>query len=288
MAWMNQSILEHNLIELSNNCTSKYNSKPLLGFLLISKYYIILFYILGINGIIQNLLVIQTLISASFREKWNITYKLIYSVTGLILSICLMINVFWNEKYFLIMSFICVILNVSSIWISTVLSFERMLMQIFFFTLYGMSSGHAIIISFFVYLLVSMSFVLSMIYSQISLLLFYFHLITPGIIHIISLIVTFISVMQRKCYLSEYPINFSSFVQILLNQGGFFITPLCNIICLIISIVSIHQCFLIVFNISFFILQMISFVLYIMPSKINMKKFRMESPCGRLMMKLHL
>jgi hypothetical protein len=288
MAWPNQSIFEHNLIELSSNCTSTYYSKPLLGFLLINKHYIIPFYILGINGILQNFLVIQTLISASFREKWNIMYKLIYSITGLIISICLMINVFWNEKYFVIMSFICLILNSSCIWISAILSFERMLMQIFFFKLYGMTSQHAIIISIFAFLFVGLNYILSMIFSQISFLLFYFHLITPGIIHMISLVVTFTSIMQRKCYLSEYPIDFASFVQILSNQSGFLVSPLCNIICLIISMISIHQCFLIVFNISFFLPQMISFVLYMMASKTNMKKFRMESPCGQLLMKLNL
>jgi hypothetical protein len=288
MAWPNQSIFEHNLIELPSNCTLKYYSKPLLGFLLINTYYIILFYILGINGILQNMLVIQTLISASFREKWNIIYMIIYSITGLIISICLMINVFWNEKYFVIMSFICLILNTSCFWISSILSFERMLMQIFFFKLYGMSSQHAIIISILTFLFVAISYVLSMIFSQISLLLFYFHLITPGIIHIVSLVVTLTCIMQRKCYLSENPIDFTSCVQILINQGGFSVAPLFNIICLIISIVSIYQCLLIVFNISFFLPQMISFVLHMMPSKTNMKKFRMESPCGQLMMKFHL
>jgi hypothetical protein len=287
MAWQNQSIFEHNLIELSSNCTSNYRSKPLLGFLLTNIDYIISFYIIGVNGLIQNFLLIQTLICASFREKWSTVYMLVYGITGLILSICLMISVFWNDGYFVIIGFICLILNSSCLWISAILAFERMLMQLFFFKLYGMTSQHAIIISILIFLFVTISYVLSMIFSRISLIIFFFHLITPGIIHIISFFVTFTSIIQRKCYLSEYPMNFSSFIQILSNQGGFLIAPLCIILCIIISIVSIQWCFLLIFNISFFLPPMISFAKYILTSKTNMKKFKIESPCGQLLMKLH-
>jgi hypothetical protein len=286
MAWSNQSIFTHNLIELSKNCTSTYSSKLLLGFLLTNIHYIIPFYILGINGILQNFLLIQTLVSASFREKWNTIYKLVYSITGLIISICLMISVFWNDGYFVIIGFICLILNSSSLWISAILAFERMLMQLFFFKLYGMTSLHAIIISILIFLFVTISYILSMIFSRISLIIFFFHLIAPGIIHIISFVVTFTSIIQRKCYLSEYPIDFSSFINILSNQGGFLVAPLCTILCLIISIISIQYCFLVVFNISFFLPPMISFIKYILPSRTNMKKFKTESVCGQLLVKI--
>jgi len=286
MVWPNRSIFEHNLIELSRNCTTNYRAKPLLGFLLTNIHYIIPFYILGINGLIQNFLFIQTLISANFREKWSTIYKLVYSITGLILSICLMISIFWNNGYFVIIGFICLILNSYCLWISAIFAFERMIIQFFFFKLYGITSQHAIIISILTFLFVTISYVLSMIFSRISLIIFFFHLITPGIIHIISFFLTLISIIQRKCYLSEYPMNFSSLIQILSNQSGFLVARLSIMLCLIISIISIQWCFLLIFNLSFFLPPMISFVKYILPSKTNMKKFKTESPCGQLLMKL--
>jgi hypothetical protein len=198
-----------------------------------------------------------------------------------------MINVFWNDGYFVIIGFICLILNSSCFWISAILAFERMLMQLFFFKLYGMSSQHAIIISILIFLFVTISYISSIICSQISSIIFFSHLIAPGIIHIISFLITLVSIIQRKCYLSEYRINFTPLIDILSNQTGFYVAPLCIMICLIISIVSIQRCLLVVFNIFFFLPQMISFVIYVLPSETNMKKFKTKSLCGRLLMKFH-
>jgi hypothetical protein len=69
MALQNWSMLEQNLVILSAKCASRYYSKPLFGFLLTNADYIIMFYIMGFMGILQNLLVIQTLATASFQGK---------------------------------------------------------------------------------------------------------------------------------------------------------------------------------------------------------------------------
>jgi hypothetical protein len=287
MAWQNWSTLEYNLIELSRNCTSVYYSKPLLGFLLTDVHYIILFYIMGFVGLIQNFLVIQTLVSVSYQEKWSTVYCLVYSINGLFIAISLMISVFYNYGYFIIIGFVCVTLNSVSFWISAVLAFERMLLQLFFTKLYGITSQHAIMISIILLFLVTSSYLLSMIFSHISLLIFFFHLIGPGIIHFISLIITYTSIIERRCYLTNTPITFASVIQICLNQRAFAIAPLCIIICLIISITSIQRCFLICFNISFFFPVVNSFIIYFCSSKNNMKNFKAESVCGRLLMKFH-
>ena len=93
------------------------------------------------------------LICASFREKWSTVYRLVYNTNGLIISLCFMISVFWNEGYFVIVGFICITLNSISFWISAALAFERMLLQIFFSKLYGITSQHAIITSAFIFYL---------------------------------------------------------------------------------------------------------------------------------------
>jgi hypothetical protein len=242
---------------------------------------------MGFVGVLQNFLVIQTLISSSFQEKWSTIYRLVYSINGLIISICLIFSTFSIYRHFIIIGFICVALNTIIFWISAVLGFERMLYQLFFAKLYGITPRHAIIISIFVFFLVTSSYVLSMIFSRISFIIFFFHLIGPVIIHFISLIIAYISIIERKCYLTNTPINFGSIIQIGLNERGFAIAPICIMLCLIISIISIQYCSLIIFNISFFLPVINSFVIYILPSNNNMKKFKTESMCGRLLTKLN-
>jgi hypothetical protein len=287
MAWQNWSMLEHNLIELPINCTSTYYLKPLLGFLLTNVRYMIPFYIMGFNGLLQNFLVIQTLVVANFREKWGTVYRLAYSMNGLVISICLMISVFWNHGLFFIIGFTCLILNSISLWISAVLAFERMLMQIFFFKLYGMTCQHAIIISVLVYLCVTVSYILSLLFSQISFIIFFFHLIGPGVIHTISFVITCASIIQRKCYLSDNTFNFASLMKICSDFRGYIVAPLCFIICLTVSIISIRLCLLVLFNVVFFLPHMFTFMIYILPSEENVKKFKTQSICGQLLIKLN-
>lgn len=282
------TILQQNLFNFSTNCTGFYPIRPLFGFLLIHQTYFPLFCLLGLNGICQNLLYIQTLLSVSCREKWSVVYRLMYSSLGLVLSICLMINTFWNSNYFRLLTFVCLILNSSAIWISATLAFERMLMQFFFYKLYGKTSKHVLIISLCILFLVLISYLLSIRYPSIALIFFFFHLITPTCIHLLSFILTFISIIQRKCYLSEQSINCTRFFQILASHSGFYVAPTCTMICLVAAILSLHYCFLLVFNTVFFFPQMISFVIYVLPSKTTMKNFRNQSPVGQLLVKLHL
>ena len=125
-----------------------------------------------------------------------------------------------------------------------------------------------------------------MVFSRISLIIFFFHLIGPAIVHIISLVITCISILQRKCYLyNDNNIKFSTFMQICSSERGFVVSPLCVIICLILSVISIQLCLLVFFNIVFFLPQINVFVVQILPSKNIMKKFKTQSICGQWLMK---
>jgi hypothetical protein len=198
-----------------------------------------------------------------------------------------MISVFWNHGVFLTIGLTCVHLNSISLWISAILAFERMLMEICFFKLYGITDQYAIIISVLTILFVTVSYAFLYLFSQISYIIFYFHIIGPAVIHTISFVVTSASIIQRERYLSENPISFASFVKICSNYRGFIIAPLCIVVCLIESIIAIQSCRLILFNIVFFLPQMITFMVYILPSRENMKKFKTQSICGKLFMKLN-
>ena len=160
MAWQNWWTFEENATEFSTQCSSTNYSKALFGLLLEKeKDYFVPVSIMSVTGLLQNLLAIQTLMITSFQGKWGTIYKLAYSVNGLLISICLMISVFWSHKFFLIFGLTCLDLNSTGLWISSILAFERMLIEIFFLKLYGMTNQHAFIISVFIFLFVSASYI---------------------------------------------------------------------------------------------------------------------------------
>ena len=75
-------------------------------------------------------------------------------------------------------------------------------------------------------------------------------------------------------------------IKICSDYRGIIVAPLFVITCLIISIIAFQSCHLVFFYIIFFLPQMLTFIIYILPSRDSMKKFKTKSICGQLLMKL--
>ncbi|CAF2772130.1 unnamed protein product [Rotaria sp. Silwood2] len=221
------------------------------------------------------------------------------------------------------------ILTSISLWISAVLAFERTLIELFLFRLFGTTKIHAIIVSlaFFIFIpfcriptilgkkvlpdpddssLFICTFRMSSLLERLEQIQAWINMLGPCIVHFLSNILTCISIVRRKVSLSHYASNHLTYRQAWLQQislhRDYFICPLVIILCQLPHLIffaitntvfpcleaklgvysHLHILSALLINIP----QILTFIIFIYPSKFYMREFYSSAIIGYVVKKL--